>query len=214
MIDQRDITLSEILDVVYCKRRWYLHTIEGYDASNVYMTYGKIEHETVDKSKIFVKDNLLSMTNVAVHSDKYNLFGLCDLVEFYEDLNGISIPQCDYNVKLVPVEYKHGKVRTCNEYIAQVVAQAICLEEMYSCEIDTGYIYFVDADDRYEIKISDAYRHMVIDAVSFIQTYDFVPVKAFYSRKCRGCSVSEICASRKSNISDYLDILWNGGDQI
>lgn len=212
MIDFDSIPISSVLDYVYCKRRWYLHSIEHEQESNIYIELGSIEHEYVDECHLNITNGVLTATNVAVYSNEYSLAGICDMVEFHEKFDGVRVPYCDYTVEIVPVEYKHGKVRSCNEYIAQVVAQAICLEEMYDCKIEKGYIYFVDADERYEVEITDKYRKMVFDAVDFIKNYNFENIKPEYSRKCKGCSVFDVCCPREINIRDYMDILWRCDD--
>ena len=41
MIGQKEITLSSILDCVYCKRRYYLKSVERQEDINAYMELGK-----------------------------------------------------------------------------------------------------------------------------------------------------------------------------
>ena len=41
MIGQKEITLSSILDCVYCKRRYYLRSVERQEDINAYMELGK-----------------------------------------------------------------------------------------------------------------------------------------------------------------------------
>ena len=203
MIGQKEITLSSILDCVYCKRRYYLRSVERQEDINAYMELGKEEHEQVDKSSIKYDSGKYTVTNMTVYSDKYNLYGICDEVIFEESLDGAYIDFLGINADIYPVEFKHGKVRHCNEYIAQVVAQTICLEEMYQCSIKKGSIYFVDADEYYDFDISEALRRMVYDAIDYIQNYNGSPIKPIYSKKCRGCAMFDICSPKALSIKIY-----------
>lgn len=213
MIGFNSIPISAILDCVYCKRRWYLRNAErNISSENEYMTIGTIQHEYVSKCHSEVINGVFTITNVLVYSELYNMIGLCDTIELFRDSDGVKTPYCDYRVNIVPVEYKHGKVRMCNEYMSQVAAQAMCLEEMYRCRIDRGCIYFVDANERFTVEIDDKLRKTVTDAVDFIKGYDFELIKPSYSRKCRGCSMFDICDPREINIHDYLNILWDGDE--
>lgn len=208
MIGQKEITLSSILDCVYCKRRYYLRNVEHQENINVYIELGKEEHEEVDKSSIKYDSGKYIVTNMAVYSDKYNMYGICDEVIFEESFDEAYIEFLGINADLYPVEFKHGKVRHCNEYIAQVVAQAICLEEMYQCNIKKGSIYFVDANEYYDFDISEALRGMVYEAIDYIQNYNGLPVKPTYSKKCRGCAMYDVCAPKQQNIQEYIEGLW------
>ena len=207
---EKSITLSSILDCVYCKRRYYLRDIEQQqNMSNIYLELGKQQHNNVDKCTSGFVGDIFTMTNVSVYSERYHLIGICDMIEFVESYDGIKVTYLDYPVDIVPVEFKHGKTRHCNEYIAQVVAQAICLEEMYDCKIKYGYIYYVDSNERFRVDITNNYRNMVMDVITFINNYDSSLIKPVYSRKCKGCSMFDICSPRETNVSDYVNELWD-----
>lgn len=206
MTNDETILLSSILDVVYCKRRWYLHTIEQQNCSdNVFLTLGKQAHEKVDENNTFYCHNCMVYTNFRVYSEAMHLTGICDSVVFAYDENGVSIP-------LFAMEVKHGKVRDCNEYKAQLAAQVMCLEEMYGCVIRNSYLYYFDDNSIVNVEINDAVRKLVIDAVSYIREYDGVVISAKHGRKCKGCSMYDICNPRETNISDYISKLWGDCD--
>ena len=208
MIDEKKITPGSILDCVYCKRRYYLRSIEQREHTNVYMELGKEEHESVDKSSITYNDGKYIVTNMAVYSSKYELYGICDEVIFEESDDGVDVDMLNIRAMIYPVEFKHGKVRHCNEYISQVVAQALCLEEMFHCSIKKGCIYFVDADEYFDFDISEPYRKIVYDAIEFIIKYNGYPIKPQYSRRCKGCALFDVCAPKKLAIENYMKELW------
>lgn len=197
-----------MLDYEYCPRRWYLHFIEYQNEENVLIVECKIEHEPVDKCSSFVKNGILTLTNFSVWNNFYDIYGICDCVEFVPDNNGIITEYSKSPVKIYPVEYKHGKVRDCNEYKIQLTAQAICLEEMFNCEIDVGYIFFPKENSRFEVKIDYKLRNRAIEIISQINSYNGELIKPQYNRKCQGCSLYEICNPREYNIQNYLNLLW------
>lgn len=208
MCESHDISLSSILDLVYCKRRYYLRSVERLDDVNADMVLGKQGHEDVDKYKISYADGTYSITGMPVYSDEYDLYGICDVVEFIQSDDGVDVDFLNDRVEIVPVEYKHGKVRHCNEYIAQVVAQSLCLEEMFKCKINRGSIYFIDADEYFDFEITKSYRQLVYDAIDFFHEYDGCVIKPEYGRKCKGCAMFDTCGPKKHKIQEYMDELW------
>jgi len=56
--------------------------------------------------------------------------GVCDIVEFTKDKNGISLFGKEGLFIPVPVEYKRGHPKEHDADILQLVAQCMCLEEM------------------------------------------------------------------------------------
>ena len=56
--------------------------------------------------------------------------------------NGINIIGYDGEYSVYPIEYKRGKPKNDNEDILQLVAQAMCLEEMLCCEITEGAFFY------------------------------------------------------------------------
>lgn len=212
MIDDT-ITLSSLLDVVYCKRRWYLHHVEHLNNSdNIFISMGKLQHEYVDENHIEYHEDFVRMTNFQVYSNKYHLVGICDAIDFIYDSFGIYVPFIDSPVRIVPVELKHGRYRICNEYICQLVAQVICLEEMYDCKISNGIIHYVNDNVNYDVFITDKYRQMCFDAIDFVCNYSGDLIRPNYSRKCKGCSMMDDCRPRDICISDYIDRLWSVDD--
>lgn len=134
-----------------------------------------------------------------------NLTGICDAVVFTYNENNMLIP-------LFVMEVKHGKVRDCNEYKAQLAAQVMCLEEMYSCVIHNSYLHYFDDNSIVNVEIDDSVRKLVTDAVSYIREYDGAIISAKYGRKCKGCSMYDICNPRETNIADYIEKLWGDCD--
>ena len=104
---------------------------------------GTAEHKNVHSAGIVLRDNKYVLTELQVFSEKLNLSGKCDAVEATAEQGGVYLPFLDdQKYRLYPIEYKHGRFRSELEYELQLCAQAICLEEMYSCKIEQQYILF------------------------------------------------------------------------
>ena len=76
-----------------------------------------------------------------VKSDKLGVVGVCDVVEFHEDTNGISLNGRNGKWIPRPVEFKHGRSKKGQEDEAQLCGQALCLEEMLCCDIKKGICF-------------------------------------------------------------------------
>lgn len=210
------MTPSDILDFTYCKRRWYLHHIENiHNDNHILLIEGTKAHETVDEYHKTIRNGIMTITAMQIYSFKYNIRGICDTVEIQPNDTGNYISMIDHNADVIVIEKKHGKVRDCFEYKSELTAQILCLEEMLDCKIEYGYINYVESDKCISIEIDDTLRNHVQNVIRQINEYYESPylIKPVYSRKCKGCSVCNICCPRKTNIDEYLKLLWEEGDR-
>lgn len=196
MEDDKLIPLSYISQYEYCKRRVGLLMLEQQWSDSTDTVKGTAEHKNVHTSGHTTRGDNSVITDMQVYSRKYNLIGKCDAVEAYEDDNGVLLSYlCDKRYRLYPVEYKHGKLRSEEEYELQLCAQAMCIEEMYSCKIMSGAIFFISSHRRKEVLFTDKMRQKVADIserlVSMLDSCQ-VPM-ADYSSKCIRCSLKDIC---------------------
>ena len=214
-MDSETIILSSILDVVYCKRRWYLHMVEQQtdNGTNIALELGRQCHEQVDENAIIRFDDYVILTNFQVYSEQLGLVGLCDEVVFIRDNDGFSVPFVDYKVRVVTVELKHRKTYETNERKAQLCSQVLCLEEMYGCHIDSSYIKYFESDEIVEISMDTWLRRLTLDAIDFVKNYDGCVILPKYGRKCCGCSMFDACRPRETNVLDYVKDLWSIVDE-
>lgn len=70
------------------------------------------------------------------------------------------------------------------------------------------------SDECVRVNIDDTLRNHVHDVIQKINEYYDSPylIKPAYSRKCKNCSVYNICCPRKNNIDEYLKLLWKEDD--
>lgn len=211
-MNEEYILLSWISNYGYCPRRFYLSAVEGQaPGSNIFMTEGTISHQRVDTPKIERRGSKITVTRLYVNSEKYLIEGICDNVEFNIDDNGANIPFLGENCFLIPVEYKHGKMRNEKEYDMQLMGQALCLEEMFGTHIEKGYIYYTDAHHRHEVVFSEELRSNTIESVNEMRKIinDQVLLEPKYMKRCPKCAYYEICSPRKKMVSKYMKELWS-----
>src|SRR5690625_4754070 len=120
--------LSGLQHFVFCRRQWALIHIEQDWEENVLTIEGNVLHERVDNPSIREKrGNSIFVRAMPIHSAALGISGICDMVEFVKDENGINIyGEEDLFVPRL-VEYKRGRPKTHNADIIQLVAQVICL---------------------------------------------------------------------------------------
>ena len=206
------ILLSWVSNYGYCPRRFYLASIEGQEpGANVYMTEGSIQHQRVDQYKTEKRGNNIKVTRLHVYSDKHDIYGICDNVEFTVSEDGVYIPFLKEKCQICPVEYKHGKIRNESEYDMQLMCQTLCLEEMYQTKIPAGYIYYMDAHHRHEVIFDDTLRSKTFQALSEMHEIlkDPKMIAAKYMKRCPKCSYYEICSPKQKMVTDYVKWLWD-----
>lgn len=137
------LLLSGIQHFLFCKRQWALIHIEQQWEENVLTVEGNHLHEKADQPFLREKrGNKLIVRAMPIKSRSLKITGVCDVVEFVSDNNGVEINGMEGKYTPYPVEYKRGKPKKNDSDILQLTAQAMCLEEMLLCEIDKGYMFY------------------------------------------------------------------------
>lgn len=198
--ENNQVLLSWISNYLYCPRRFYLATLEDQKiGSNVYVEEGSAEHRRVHTPKVEKRGDFYKVTGLSVVSEKYQMYGVCDSVEFEADSEGAFIFFLNCVCMIRPVEYKHGKVRNETEYNAQLAAQAMCMEEMYHTKIKEGVIYYVDVKQRKTISFDEELRKQTLNAVTEMHELLNNPkyISPKYKKRCQKCAYYEVCAPKK-----------------
>ena len=156
------IPLSYISQYGYCKRRAGLLLLEQQWKDSTDTVKGSAEHKNVHDIGASSRNGIHVLTDMQVYSNRLDLFGRCDAVEAVESDQGCILPVFNsIRCLLYPIEYKHGKLRTEPEYELQLCAQAMCLEEMFDCRIDSGAVFFINSHRRKEVIFDAAMRSNV-----------------------------------------------------
>jgi len=206
MSNDNYIPISYLAQYYYCPRRAGLIMLDQAWSDNEDTASGTHEHNRVHSKSIEKRGAMLKIHGLFVSSEGYMLSGKCDCVEAYEDTSGVVLPFSDMRYVLYPVEFKHGVVRNEKEYNIQLCAQAMCLEEMFSCSIKMGAIFYVTSHRRQEVMFTDDLRKKVIEGARRLKEMlesGNLP-KAKYSAKCKKCSLVDLCNPKiRSSASNY-----------
>src|SRR5699024_6255258 len=146
----------------FCERQWALIHIEQEWEENVLTVEGNYLHEKADNPFIREKrKDIIYVRSLPVHSSKLGITGICDVVEFHQDDKGVYLPKEDGIYLPRPIEYKRGKPKKNDADILQLVAQAMCLEEMLVCHIPIGELYYHENRRRVMVEITVELRDKV-----------------------------------------------------
>lgn len=193
------LQISEIQHFAYCPRQWAIIYMEQQWQENVRTIEGKALHEKAHDDTIKEKrKGTITVRGMPVSSRELGIAGVCDIVEFIADEQGISIPSYAGNYLAVPVEYKRGKPKEGEEDILQLTVQAMCLEEMLATEISYGYLYYAEIRRRAKVELGEAFRQHVRDMLQQMREYyrrQHTPIVK--KRKgCANCSVKDLCVTK------------------
>ncbi|MDP3498659.1 MAG: CRISPR-associated protein Cas4 [Candidatus Nitrotoga sp.] len=184
MGNDEPINVSALNQYTYCPRRCGLIYLENEFSDNIHTSRGNAEHERVDQiGYVTTREGARTEYALPIWSERLGLIGKCDVVEFWPDGN------------IYPVEYKHGARKKRLNDDLQLVAQALCLEEMIGKVITHGAIYHHTSRRRREIAITPELRQRVEDTVAAIRAMMNSgklppPVNDL---RCKECSLNEIC---------------------
>lgn len=210
------LPLSGIQHFCFCRRQWALIHVECQWQENVLTVEGKLMHQRVDDPFfIEVRKGVIITRSAPIASYRLGLSGICDVIEFSPASEGVSLPGKDGYYLPAPVEYKRGKEKHDKSDEAQLCAQAICLEEMLSTEIPTGYLYYGEIRRRVEIPLTTELREFVFKIAEEMHNYfnrGYTP-RVKTSKACKSCSLADIClpnlqgrrTSAKKYIQEYLE---------
>lgn len=215
MCDEEDmLMLSGIQHFTYCPRQWALIHMEQQWSDNKLTVEGTNLHRHADNP--FYRQKCgpnIELRSVNIASKRLGLYGVSDIIELIPSNDNIdnTIGHPKYPGRWIPfpIEYKHGrpKIIPCDEL--QLVAQVMCLEEMYNIEIGKGAIYYAETRHRLEINITELLRNNVENTAKEMHRLfnGHVIPKPFASPKCKRCSLNDLCMPQIVNcnsVSKYL----------
>lgn len=193
------IQLSSLQHFMYCPRQCALIHIEQLWGENLFTAEGRIMHDKVDTADRESRGSVRVEYGVPMRSLGLGLIGKADVVEFHKMDAEKWIP--------FPVEYKRGKPKIDDCDKVQLCAQAICLEEMLKVEITHGALFYGQTRRREEVVFTEKLRHETEDAAKKVHELIELQMtpKPEYSKKCKKCSLYEVCMPKVSRrASNYL----------
>ncbi|MCK0471732.1 CRISPR-associated protein Cas4 [Halalkalibacter sp. APA_J-10(15)] len=209
--EDRYLMLSGLQHFQFCKRQWALIHIEQQWEENVKTIEGQHLHKKADQP--FIKEkrgSKLTVRAMPIQSKELRINGICDVVEFIEDANGVHLNGVKGTFMAYPVEYKRGKPKKGDEDIIQLAAQAICLEEMLLCQITKGYLFYNEIKHRVEVPITDELREKVKQMANEMHHYydNCYTPKVKTGPFCKSCSLQHICLPKlmnKRSVKSYIE---------
>lgn len=206
------LMLSGIQHFQFCRRQWALIHIEMQWDENEYTVAGELFHDRAHDDQLFEKrgDTLIAR-GLPVKSESLMIKGVCDVVEFHrDDKTGVEIYHQKGKYNVIPVEYKVGKPKENDEDIVQLVAEAICLEEMLVTSVPIAYLYYGKTRHRMEIVITDEMKEHVREICKEMHQYyksGYTP-RVRKQKKCHLCSLKDTCLPEMKSydhVAKYLE---------
>lgn len=128
------LNLAGIQHFAFCRRQWALIHIEQQWKENVRTIEGSIFHENAHNGNIkSTRRGSIVSRGIAVFSRELGVNGICDVVEFVPDRNGVSIEGANGKYIPIPIEYKKGytpkvkiskKCRACS--LSEICIPKLC----------------------------------------------------------------------------------------
>jgi CRISPR-associated exonuclease Cas4 len=190
------LPLSGIQHFCFCRRQWALIHVERQWQENVLTVEGKLLHHRADDPNFSeVRKGVIIARSMPIASYRLGLTGVCDVVEFTPSPDGVHLFGRDGTYQPTPVEYKRGKEKLEPVDEVQLCAQAICLEEMLSTSIPSGFLYYGEIRHRVEVELKSELRNLVFKMSEEMHTYfdrGYTP-QVRPSKPCKSCSLEDIC---------------------
>jgi CRISPR-associated exonuclease Cas4 len=204
------LMLSGIQHFAFCRRQWALIHIEQQWAENERTVDGEIFHKKAhDAGSMEKRGNILITRGMHIKSASLGLTGICDVVEFHQSEDGITLHSYAGKWQPYPIEYKKGKPKEHDADELQLCAQAICLEEMLACEIPEGSLFYGENRRRTEVAFGTELRNEVCAMTREMHELwkrGYTP-KVKPNKSCNACSLKDICVpklTRTRKVEDYL----------
>jgi CRISPR-associated exonuclease Cas4 len=192
--EEEVILISALADYVFCPRRCALKQIEGLWGENQHTTAGTLLHDHADTPGYETAGDVTVLRALPLYSDRYGLTGKADIVELHDG-------------QPVPVEYKKGPRRKFQNDDIQLCAQALCLEEMFACEVPAGYIYHAASRRRREVLFDWRLRDQTERAIRAVRELlaSGITPPAELKPRCDGCSLRRVCMPELFHLSPSGD---------
>lgn len=184
------LPLSYLNQLEYCERRFWLMYVHGEMEINAPVLEGTLQHQRAHEAGSRREGEQIIHRRVAVWSERLRLTGYADLLE-------------EASGRLVPVEYKRGKMgKWLNDHV-QLCAQALCLEERTGQPIERGEIFYWRSRRRVKVVFTPELRERTAAAVQrafALLVAGTMPPPEQPLAKCRDCSLEGVCLPREVRV--------------
>lgn len=160
------LNIADIKQFIYCPRVIYYTYVEPVPKKVSFkMKYARKQHNELnqkEKRRGLKRYNLIDGDRefgTLVHSKELNFYGKLDILIDTHYENG---------QRFYPVECKDTDQKIHNNIKYQLVAYAMCLEEMTGTPVNQGYIYIIPEEKAYPIEITDEHRAYIRKMITMI----------------------------------------------
>ncbi len=190
MDDENLVPISALQHYVYCPRQCALIHVERLWAESRETAEGRLLHERADKPQSEQRKGVRVVTGMPLMHAELGLIGVADVVEFHQEPGG---------ERVVPVEYKRGRVKSHRADEVQLCAQALCLEAMLRTTAPLGYLFYGKTRSRREVIFDPALRSLTKETIASVRQMiasGVTPAAEYISKRCDTCSLIELCQPR------------------
>ncbi len=177
------IPLSALQHFLFCPRQCALIHVEQLWAEDTATAEGRVLHQRADTGPPERRQGVKILRALSLRSFTLGVAGKADVVEMHGG-------------QPYPVEYKRGRPKAHRADEVQLCAQAICLEEMFSCGVSQGALFYGATRRRVEVTFDDALRALTRDIAQQTRVMlasGRTPPPVFKSG-CTACSLHDLCA--------------------
>lgn len=177
------IPISMLNALAYCPRRFGYEYLQAEMLINEFVADGQILHSSVDAGGRTWIAGEVQERSVYVWNQRWRITGIVDLLESDRG-------------EFCPVEYKRGKLAQRRNDHVQLCAQALCLEEMFGCEVNQGFIFSWVNRRREQVVFDPELRQKtiaIIEQAHAICQRGELPAPTRQKGKCRDCSLKPLC---------------------
>lgn len=189
--------MSEVQHYVFCPRQWGLMAIEREWSDNAMTAMGAKLHERAhDSLRHDAPVGVVVERALPINSDRLGVYGYADVVEFIPDEAGVPIARHPGTYRIRPVEYKKGRPKREPSDSAQLCLEAMCLEEMLGCSIETGDLFYWEQRRRQSVELGEGLRRLVTESLQEMRTAlaaGRIPPPREDRRPCVSCSLVDLC---------------------
>lgn len=200
------VPLAALQHYLYCPRQCALIHLECAWRDNQFTAEGNVFHERADSGMTENRKLKRVLRSLHVFSEQWGMHGIADVVEAVYARKG-SLP-----VSMTPVEYKVGKPKQHRADEVQVCAQALCLEEMFGVQVNTGFLFYGKTQGRHDVVFDEELRKLTVDVAQSareVLTGVVTPLPC-YSNACKSCSLIDdclpaVCRERRQGMKARVD---------
>ena len=179
------VPISALQHWLFCPRQCALIHVERLWAENVFTAEGRVLHRRAESGENERRGEVKILRGVEIASRRHGLHGVADVVE----LRG-------HPPRPYPVEYKRGRPKAHRADEVQLCAQALCLEEMFDCDIPEGALFHGANRRRKRVVLDEELRALTLSTAEEVREMlatGALPAPQYDKRRCDACSLRALC---------------------